>query len=63
MPDSWRLEADWETALVDAEAVIVAVPSASFRAVATGLDGFDGIAVTVTKGIEHTTGLTMGGIL
>ena len=63
LPDSWRLEADWETALDDAEAVIVAVPSTSFRAVATGLDGFDGIAVTVTKGIEHATGLTMGGIL
>ena len=63
LPDSWRLEADWEKALDQSQAVIVAVPSASFRSVAAGLDGFDGIAVTVTKGIEHATGLTMGGIL
>ena len=52
-----------EKALDKAEAVIVAVPSASFREVASGLDGFAGIAVSVTKGIEHKTGLTMGGIL
>ena len=63
LPDSWRLEADWEAALDDAEAVIVAVPSSSFRVVASKLDGFEGIAVTVTKGIENSTGLTMGGIL
>ena len=63
LPSAWRLEAEMKQALDEAEAVIVAVPSASFREVASGLDGFSGIAVSVTKGIEHKTGLTMGGIL
>ncbi len=43
--------------------VIVAVPSRAFREVAGALKGFHGLAVSVTKGVEHDTGLTMCGIL
>ena len=43
--------------------VMVAVPSRVFRAVAVALADFRGLAVSVTKGIEHDTGLTMCGIL
>ena len=63
LPDEWQLEADYTKAVNNAEAVIIAVPSNSFRTIAKGLTNFTGIAVSVTKGIEHETGLTMGGIL
>ena len=45
------------------DVVVVAVPSRGFRAVAGGLVEFRGLAVSVTKGIEHDTGLTMCGVL
>jgi glycerol-3-phosphate dehydrogenase (NAD(P)+) len=39
------------------------VPSRGFREVTKSLKDFRGIIVSVTKGIEHDTGLTMCGIL
>ena len=63
LPGNWTLEPDIETAISHAEGVILAIPSSFFRAVASQIDGFEGIAVSVTKGIEHETGLTMAGIL
>ncbi len=43
--------------------VVVAVPSRAFREVAGALTDFRGVAISVTKGIEHDTGLTMCGVL
>ena len=43
--------------------MVVAVPSKALRAVTGALGGFSGGLVSVTKGIEHSTGLTMCGIL
>ena len=63
LPENWQLEVDCTKAVTKADCVILAVPSNSFRAVAKGLTNFTGIAVSVTKGIEHETGLTMCGIL
>jgi glycerol-3-phosphate dehydrogenase (NAD(P)+) len=57
------LEADLVKAVADAEMVVVAVPSKAFRKVTATLKDFSGIVVSVTKGIEHESGLTMCGIL
>lgn len=63
LPDSLRLEPDLPQALGGAECVVVAVPSKAFREVTTSLRGFAGLAVSVTKGLEYESGLTMSGIL
>jgi len=63
LPQDWRLEANLAAALIGAEHVVVAVPSKAFRKVTTGLGDFSGTLISVTKGIEHQTGLTMCGIL
>jgi glycerol-3-phosphate dehydrogenase (NAD(P)+) len=47
----------------DAECLVVSVPSKAFREVTRQLGDFRGIVVSVTKGIEYDTGLTMCGIL
>jgi glycerol-3-phosphate dehydrogenase (NAD(P)+) len=48
---------------IDAECIVVAVPSKAFRKVTEVLKDFPGIVVSVTKGIEYDTGLTMCGVL
>ena len=63
LPTNWTLEPDIQKALSQAEGIILAIPSRSFRKAARELEGFKKIAVSVTKGIEHETGLTMAGIL
>lgn len=63
LPTEWRLEADLAAAVANAEHVVVAVPSKAFRTVTAGLANFTGTLISVTKGIEHQTGLTMCGIL
>jgi len=60
---SLRLESDLPTALRETEVALVAVPSQAFRNVTSALGGFDRLVVTVTKGIEYETGLTMCGVL
>lgn len=50
-------------AVQDAECVVIAVPSKFFREVTRPFSAFDGLAVSVTKGIEYETGLTMSGLL
>jgi len=56
-------EPDLDKAIRTAECAVIAVPSKYFREVTNGLEHFKGIAVSVTKGIEYETGLTMSGIL
>jgi glycerol-3-phosphate dehydrogenase (NAD(P)+) len=63
LPDSLRYESNLAPAVRDVECVVVAVPSKAFREVTQGLKEFPGVVVSVTKGIEHQTGLTMCGVL
>ena len=63
IPPGLKFENELPRAIVGAECVVVAVPSKAFREVASRLENFDGISVSVTKGIEHDTGLTMSGVL
>jgi glycerol-3-phosphate dehydrogenase (NAD(P)+) len=63
LPRDWRLETDPTKAVHEAECVAVAVPSKAFREVTRCLENYTGIAVSVTKGIECDTGLTMCGVL
>ena len=63
LPRDWRLESDITRAVADAESLVVAVPSKAFRDVTRGLASFVGPIISVTKGIEHGTGLTMCGVL
>lgn len=52
-----------DEACKDAECLVLAVPSKFFREVTSQFSAFDGLAVSVTKGIEYETGLTMSGLL
>ena len=63
IPRTWRFEPDLARAIEGSDCVVVAVPSQAFRAVSQGLSQFAGLLVSVTKGIENETGLTMCGIL
>jgi glycerol-3-phosphate dehydrogenase (NAD(P)+) len=63
LPWELCLEADLPAAIAGAEWVVVAVPSKSFRETTRSLADFSGVVVSVTKGIEPHTGLTMCGVL
>jgi glycerol-3-phosphate dehydrogenase (NAD(P)+) len=63
LPSDWLFEPKFDAAVSNAEVVVIAVPSKAFRHAAEKLAGFRGIVVSVTKGIEFSTGLTMTGIL
>jgi glycerol-3-phosphate dehydrogenase (NAD(P)+) len=59
----WTFETEVDAVLAGAEAAVLAVPSKAFREAAARLAGFAGPVVSVTKGIEFSSGLTMTGIL
>jgi glycerol-3-phosphate dehydrogenase (NAD(P)+) len=63
LPKDWHYEPDLQRAAAGADAIVMAVPSKALRTVAEGLGKPSGILVSVTKGIEHDTGLTMCGVL
>ena len=63
LPAGLRLESDLQKAIADAECVVVAVPSQPYRGVTRALASFGGTIISVTKGIEYDTGLTMCGVL
>jgi glycerol-3-phosphate dehydrogenase (NAD(P)+) len=63
LPRNWRIEGDINNAADGAECLVVAVPSKAFREVTGSLGDFRGLIVSVTKGIEYETGLTMSGVL
>ena len=50
-------------AIQHAACLVIAVPSKFFREVTRLFSEFDGLAVSVTKGIEYETGLTMSRLL
>ncbi|MDB6053224.1 MAG: Glycerol-3-phosphate dehydrogenase [Verrucomicrobiales bacterium] len=63
LPKELILEKDIRAACQSAECCVIAVPSKAFREVTSQLSGFTGIAVSVTKGIENESGLTMTGVM
>jgi glycerol-3-phosphate dehydrogenase (NAD(P)+) len=63
LPPDLNLQPQLARAISGAECVVVAVPSQPFREVTRSLQDYPGIVVSVTKGIEYDTGLTMCGIL
>jgi glycerol-3-phosphate dehydrogenase (NAD(P)+) len=63
LPRGWQLHLDPAAAIADADVVIAAVPSKPFRKATACLAHFTGDIVTVTKGIEHDSELTMSGVL
>lgn len=63
LPRDWTIEPEVSRAVAGSEVVVAAVPSKSFREVTGRLPDFSGVIVSVTKGIEHETGLTMCGVL
>jgi len=63
MPRGINLETDLGRASANAHCVVVAVPSKAFRDVTGSLKNFSRPVVSVTKGIEYQTGLTMCGVL
>lgn len=63
VPADIRLEPRLDHAVLGANVIVVAVPSKAFRDVTAALAAFRGTIVSVTKGIEYETGLTMCGIL
>jgi glycerol-3-phosphate dehydrogenase (NAD(P)+) len=63
MPQKLRFDAALSNSVENSECIVIAVPSKFFREVCMQIPRFAGIAVTVTKGIEYETGLTMSGIV
>ena len=63
LPAGIPVEPELDAAIDGAGCVVLALPSVAFRGVSERLAKFDGVAASVTKGIEFDTGLTMGGVL
>jgi glycerol-3-phosphate dehydrogenase (NAD(P)+) len=63
LPRDWHYEPEARRGVARADLVVAAVPSKPFREVTECLADYAGIVVTVTKGIEYDTGLTMSGVL
>jgi glycerol-3-phosphate dehydrogenase (NAD(P)+) len=58
-----RYQAAISKAIEHVECIVIAVPSKHVREVTNQLESFSGLVVTVVKGIEYETGLTMSGVL
>jgi glycerol-3-phosphate dehydrogenase (NAD(P)+) len=63
LPRDFILEPNLPRAVQNADCAVVAVPSQPFRSVTRDLADYKGVVVSVTKGIEYDTGLTMCGVL
>ncbi|MDX1951582.1 MAG: NAD(P)H-dependent glycerol-3-phosphate dehydrogenase [Verrucomicrobiota bacterium] len=63
LPKTWVLQPDLKQAIADKEMLVVAVPSKAIRQVGEQLGSFRGTIVSVTKGIENESGLTMCALL
>jgi glycerol-3-phosphate dehydrogenase (NAD(P)+) len=57
------IQAQISASIQGADCIVVAVPSEAFRKVTHEIAGYSGTIISVTKGIEHNTGLTMCGIV
>ena len=63
LPKEWTVTTDLGRAVNDTEAIVLAVPSKAFRGVATQLSNVRVPLVSVTKGIEYASGMTMSQVL
>jgi glycerol-3-phosphate dehydrogenase (NAD(P)+) len=63
LPRDFILEPDWDRATAERDCLVFAIPSEFFRSVAQRLNNSRAILVSVTKGIEYDSGLTMCRIL
>lgn len=63
LPESLFFEPDIDRVLLEADAVVMAVPSHALRTVANRMRAYAGPLVSVTKGIEADTGFTMSALL
>ena len=63
LPSVLTCETNLEKAAANSDFVVVAVPSKAFRDVVRPLAEYGGTLVSVTKGIEFESGLTMCGVL
>lgn len=63
LPTELGLEPSFDRAIADAEVLVLAVPSKGFRDVVVRIGQFSGPVITVTKGIEFDTGLTMSSVM
>ena len=63
IPRDCEIEPDFARALDRSDCAIVAVPSKAIRVIAPQLKGYERVVVSVTKGIEFETGLTMCGVI
>ena len=63
LPSGWHYQTDLQQAAAGADLIVMAVPSKAFRETAVHLRDFTGMIVSVTKGIEYETALTMTGVL
>ncbi len=63
LPADWTYETDVRAAVEGCDVVVVSVPSRAFREVTLQLADCSSVVVSVTKGIEYETGLTMCGVL
>ncbi|MBI3191941.1 MAG: NAD(P)-binding domain-containing protein, partial [Pedosphaera parvula] len=59
----WVIQPDLNLASAGSEVLVVAVPSKAFRKVTSHLADYRGTVISVTKGIEYDSGLTMCGVL
>lgn len=62
-PENFIIEDDIHIATKDADVVVVAIASQYFRQSTETIETFKGPVISVTKGIEFESGLTMSGIL
>ena len=63
LAEQLKFESDLRQAIATSQCAVIAVPSKGFRDVAAHLANYGGMIVSVTKGIDYETGLTMCGIL
>lgn len=63
LPEQIKIENNIQKSIDGANCVLVAVPSRVFREITSHLKDFTGVAISVTKGIEYESCLTMSGIL
>jgi len=63
LPANWRYESRIEIAVAEADLVLVAIPSRAVRTVSRSLSNYSGPVISVTKGIDAESGLTMCGVI
>lgn len=63
LPKDWEYQPDMALAINGCDAVVVAIPSKAVRTATLALQSYPGLIISVTKGIEYDTGLTMCGVL